>query len=66
MEPECCGTCFFFKPKFENDGTVNSGLCRRYPSMQRKEPKSWCGEFLRLIKADEKPEDPNIERDVMI
>ena len=54
MEPECCGICNYFKPKFEQDGSCENGLCRRFPAIQRKPVESWCGEFKPVEQKTEK------------
>lgn len=54
MEPECCGICKYFKPKYEPDGSCESGLCRRFPATQRKPVESWCGEFKQIEQKIEK------------
>ena len=60
MEPECCGICNYFKPKLEQDGSCENGLCRRFPAIQRKPVESWCGEFKPVEKKTEEKENLDI------
>ena len=55
-----CGGCRFYRgAKSLPDGTpvpaqyqAPGGICHRYPSLIRKQPADWCGEFFHLVAAE--------------